>query len=399
MKKNHILHQAIAMLFLASGCTTANPGHRVCTENQPLRCEGTALVTCSGDGTDEVDLACPLGCSDAEPRCIDPIPSNSLARHLESSSSRADLDLGESATINTDSGEITVGEAPVVVDSDLVAQTNAPNIRVLVVRSLMAKDVNVTGANALAIVSGSDIAITGTLAVSAKGSVGGAGAFDQTGCTGKVPPEGKVGGAGGGGFGSVGGPGGKGLGDMGEAGLGGAKAGTAELTPLRGGCGGGGVAPDKTPGAGGGAIQLVSRNQILISGNLAANGGGGFGGGGSGGGILLEAPTVEVSGSVVANGGGGGTQSGDNCTSGQDGQLNATPATGGRCKSALPILRASGGAGAAGDAEAKPGSGIFSSQGNGGGGAGRIRINTMPGGLRSTGILSPNPSLGTLATP
>lgn len=35
--------------------------------------------------------------------------------------------------------------------------------------------------------------------------------------------------------------------------------------------------------------------------------------------------------------------------------------------------------------------------GHGGGGAGRIRINTAPGGLSASGVLSPNASLGTLA--
>jgi hypothetical protein len=36
--------------------------------------------------------------------------------------------------------------------------------------------------------------------------------------------------------------------------------------------------------------------------------------------------------------------------------------------------------------------------GHGGGGVGRIRVNTAPGGLRTTGLFSPNPSTGALAT-
>lgn len=395
-------HPTVVVVVLASACTTPNPNFRECTANEPLRCEDGTLTTCNGDGTAEVTLTCPLGCSATEPRCIDPVPSNGLARHLESSSSRADLDLGDAATINTDTGEITVAGAPVSVDTDMLAQTGGPNIRVFVVRSLTAKDVVVIGTNALAIVSASDIAISGTLAVSATGAAPGAGAFNEDGCTGKLPPAGKVGGAGGGGFGSVGGPGGKGLGDDGVAGLGGAKAGTSTLIPLRGGCSGGGGAPGQSPGAGGGAIQLVSRNQITVSGVVAANGGGGAGGGGSGGSILLEAPSVEVSGSVVANGGGGGVGDANDCTQAQDGRLDAMSASGATCKlSKGPILflRPFGGAGAAGDAEAKGGSGGFFGIGSGGGGLGRIRVNTAPGGLAATGIFSPNPSLGTLSTP
>lgn len=395
------LHSIALVVVLASGCTTPNPNFRECTANQPLRCDDNTLTSCNGEGTAEVSVACSLGCSATELRCVDPVPSNGLARHLESSSSRADLDLGDAATMNTDTGEVVVAGVPVAVDTDTLVQTGGPSIRVFVVRRLTAKDIAVSGANALAIVSGSDITVSGTLTVSAAGAIPGAGAFNEETCTGKLPPPGKSGGFGGGGFGSVGGPGGRGFGDDAVAGLGGAKVGTTTLTPLRGGCSGAGEGLGRQAGAGGGAVQLVSRNQIIVSGIIAANGGGGSGGGGAGGGILLEAPAVQLVGSVVANGGGGGVGIAEDCVQGQDGRFDTKPAAGGTCKATpgpIILIRPSGGAGAAGDVDAKSGGGVIA-VGHGGGGAGRIRVNTAPGGLAATGTFSPNPSLGTISTP
>ena len=172
------------------------------------------------------------------------------------------------------------------------------------------------------------------------------------------------------------------------------------LVPLRGGCDSGTLGPTNF-GAGGGAVQLVSRTRIAISGVVAANGSA-FVGGGSGGGILLEAPVVEISGAVVANGGGGS----GGCffpRIGEDGRLDATPAAGG---APCDASGANGGNGGAGNTGA--GNGVNANTvgtgapaafgGFGGGSVGRIRINTVTGGLRVTGLFSPNPSTGTIAT-
>lgn len=358
------------------------------------------MVRCDGEGTGTIDEVCPLGCSTTALRCVDPIPSNGLARFVELSSNRADLYLGESAKMNTDTGEILVGGSPARVDTELVSQPGGPTIRVVIARSVTAKDVVVSGTNALAIVSGGDIQIDGTFTVSARGGTPGPGSFYEEGCVGKAPPPNNAGGAGGGGFGSEGGEGGTFGRELGMPGPGGRKSGTDTLTPLRGGCDGGWASATKNPGAGGGAIQLFSRRQIAIKGILAASGGGGLGGGGSGGGILLEAPIVQVSGAVTANGGGGG-----GCDSGGDGRSDTLPTGGAGCSTgSIGNFRdnARGGNGAAGDVPANPGGSrilIDGAAGGGGGGFGRIRINTSPGGLRNTGIFSPNPSLGTIAIP
>jgi hypothetical protein len=149
-------------------------------------------------------------------------------------------------------------------------------------------------------------------------------------------------------------------------------------------------------------VQLVSRTKIAISGVVAANGAS-SGGGGSGGGVLLEAPVVEVSGNVVANGAGGA----GGCLiprMGENARLDATAAAGGvGCDPQNTRDGGSGGAGTAGpriggSVNLTSAGGSIAFGGHGGGGVGRIRVNTNPGGLRVSGLFSPNPSTGSLGT-
>lgn len=355
--------------------------------------------------------ACAAGCNAAELRCADVVPSNNLASFLALASSQKDLDLGDSATINTDTGRVAIDGTSIDVNSGTLDQTGAPTIRVLLVRSLTAKKVEVTGTNALAVVSDGDININGVFAASAHDATPGAGALDEARCQGApqvVGPNGKtVSGAGGGGFGSVGGDGGSGkrVDDFAPAQKGGQTTGNASLIPLRGGCRGGGAFFGG--GRGGGAIQLVSRTQILIAdnGGVATNGGARGGcGGGSGGGILLEAPVVQVAdkGFVVANGAGG-----MGSLMGQDGQLSATPALGSNInfRQDYNAQEGAGGNGGARNSEATNGQSLDEGTlavipwaGHAGGGAGRIRVNTIPDGLKQGGVFSPVPSTGPLAT-
>lgn len=433
MKYQNINHSIACLLAVATsatttvvaGCTTANPSHRphpdaavdgavdgpsdaapLCTANQPLRCEMSSLVRCNGDGTAELNEPCPLGCVEADLRCVDLVPSNGLIQYLSMSSSQPDLDLGASATINTDTGEVRAGGVSLTVFSNSMTQSAPPGIpaiRVFVVRSLTAKDVSVIGKSSLAITASNDIKINGLFTVSGYQGSSGAGAFNENACRGQAAPQGGGGGVGGGGFGSLGGAGGGGFGISGGSfyypgGAGGASTGNALLEPLRGGCDGGG-----SLAYGGGAVQLVSRTQILVRGVIAANGTTGDSGGGAGGGILLEAPSVEVSGSVVANGGGGGSSGGGSflCGLGQDGRTDATPASGSPfCNRGMPSLAfGAGGHGGAGTIAATDGDGgLVNYGGHGGGGYGRIRINTASGDFLTTGIVSPTPSKGTLVT-
>lgn len=378
-----------------------------CTANQVLRCgnDNLSLVRCNGDGTAERTESCPLGCVNADLRCKDVVPSNGLGRYLDMASGQPDLNLGDSAEINTDNGEVTVGGVPVTVFSEAVAQSGSPTIRVFAVRSLTAKNVVVNGTNALAIGASGDISINGVFLVAPRAM-----SAPNDPCRGKDSPFGDKygGGAGGGGFGSRGGDGGGGFGydgiDFEAGGAGGAETGNVSLVPLRGGCSGGGSATSSA--AGGGAVQLFSRTRLTIRGKVAANGsGGGFAtggaGGGSGGGILLEAPSVEVlfGGGVVANGG-----SGRGYQLGAEGGLDATPARGGGGETRSDgRIHGAGGDGGAGSAAAQPGVGPNVGAlpvhygGGGGGGVGRIRINTASGDFSNAGIVSPVASKGTIA--
>jgi len=376
----------------------------ICKANQALRCDGSSLVRCNNNGTAEISESCSLSCNASQLRCSNIDPSNNLAPYLDMTGGEPDLDPGTAATINTDDGTVMVDGKLLVVKSTVTPQTAAPNIRVFIVHSLTAAQVTISGGNALAVVSNGDLTIGGVFTASAIINVPGAGAFNDTICKGGDAPVlagGTAGGSGGGGFGFAGGSGGTAISDSGTAsgGAGGAPTGNPTLIPLRGGCDSGAVGPAK--GSGGGAIQLVSRTKIAVSGVIAANGSS-VTGGGSGGGILLEAPVVEVSGSVVANGGAGA----GGCIfprSGENGRLDAIPATAGVGCSDTGRDGGSGGAGNTGAGNGvsinRAGTGVTAVfAGYGGGGVGRIRVNTASGGLHTTGIFSPNPSTGPIAT-
>ncbi len=145
-------------------------------------------------------------------------------------------------------------------------------------------------------------------------------------------------GGGGGGFGTAGGQGGQGAGET-----------VVVLNPqisvskplaLHGGCPGGtgGATLSSSVGDGGGAVYLMARTLIRITGSITASGSaggggtggtgfaGGGGGGGSGGLIGLEAPTIELDGaSLSALGGGGGSGGMSLGSPGTPGNIGADP--------------------------------------------------------------------------
>lgn len=403
----------IILTIAVVSCTVPNPNYRghidasvgdfACTANQPLRCDGANLIRCGAVDDTAVSETCAFGCSASELRCLDMAPSNGLASFLDQASGEPDLDLGDWATIDTDTGIITLGGALLnpAPQTAVQVQAGAPAIRVLTARSLKAKQVDVVGTNALAVVTSGDIAIQGAFTASANVVTSAAGSQSGDICKGQNGNYNNAlrfrGGSGGGGFGSTGGAGGGRAGSgtsttsvtqPGSAG--GAATGTPTLIPLRGGCDGGGT----NAGRGGGAIALVSRTRIVVTGTIAVNGGGGGGdsaGGGSGGGILLEAPIVDVSGKVVANGGGG-----SGCGVATNGQPSSIPAAGSLgCTNFY--TNGAGGNGAAGNVSAGDGTPSADVGGGGGGGVGRIRVNTTPDGQHATGLYSPAPTYGPLA--
>jgi hypothetical protein len=220
-----------------------------------------------------------------------------------------------------------------------------------------------------------------------------------------------AGGGSGGGFGTPGGMGGRGFESLVSV-SGGAAAGNASLSPLRGGCPGGeggtGDGIGGLGGAGGGAFQLTVAGELTISGELLAAGGGGQagsdvqdggGGGGSGGAILLEADSYDVDDAAViaANGGSGAggqptSLTTDMSASGEDGAASTSAAIGG-------VAYGSGGDGGGGAAlsshaqDGLDGVAFISTGGAGGGGGGGVGRIFLRGAASCTpsGVLSPQP--------
>lgn len=370
-----------------------------CPVGTTALCSGNGLVTCDGEGNITNTETCALGCNATETRCNKVDPSNGLAAMLDEAAASTDLLLSGATTINTDAGTIVDQTG---MRTPLTSQVNGSPIGSLVIKVksfTTGGNISVEGTRALVILSGEDVVINHDINVSARLDVNGPGAItNNASCRGGAPAannaDGGAGG-GGGGFGTAGGTGGTGGIPVIAGGTAGMIAGNPELVPLRGGCPGGvssyNSGGSHAPGAGGGAIQIVSGTRISVGDNAAilANGSGARGpasvfcvvdtpcgngyGGGAGGGVLLEAPVVTLAATagIFANGGGGkcGVSG-----SGQAGQRSTTPATGQTCSGDT----GSAGNGAAGATGATNGGNGLNDDpvgGGGGGGMGRIRVN------------------------
>lgn len=332
--------------------------------------------------------------------------------------------------------ELVTGDA--VLDTDAGTLTSGP-VAIDILGEVIA-DVFVVWTTGLTIGTEADLRVTGSLpvvfistgAITIDGDLDGAGDADSPvvgdNPAGANPPEcdaapagpgqpcaaeGASGG-GGGSFALVGGQGGGGGSgrNCAAAGTGPVPGGTfgeAVMTRppnLRGGCAGGaggesldnGAAAGRA-GSGGGAIALVARETITISGvvNVGGAGGGGGkersggGGGGSGGMIVLEATTITITidGRVAANGGGGGGGAdGGTADEGSDGEDSVMPAGGG-AKAGSGTDGGKGGARAdAAQAATISGRG----GGGGGGGVGFVRIHSLSGATADPMSVSPAPS-------
>lgn len=319
-------------------------------EPDTIVCDDAAerYVECDSNGAAAVVIDCPLGCYELAEKCVDVAPSNGLAGYLDlarDDASVTDIVFTGSSTINTDTGEVSIGGVVTALPTDV-----ANGIRVYMFKSLeIPGTLKVTGAIPLAFVSHGDATITGTLDVSADSTMRGPGGVDVGACVGSGTSNiasNPIPGGGGGGRFQAGAAGGAGYnGPAGQAG--GEVNSDPDLQPLVGGCRGGTAAylifptPPPNGGGGGGAVQITSRTRVEIvsTGKIDASGGGGTGpgpgpGGGSGGGILLEAPTVVIdgAGAVISTkgGAGGGTRgSGTSAAPGEDGGTGPAAANGG----------------------------------------------------------------------
>jgi hypothetical protein len=249
-----------------------------------------------------------------------------------------------------------------------------------------------TGSRPLVLAATDTITIA-TLVVAANDNGGAPGAPASTCGAFATAPGNDSGGAGGGAGGSFVTAGGNGGTGDAVKGIGGTTSPTTGApTVLRAGCegqrGGQGTTTGANPGHAGGAVYVVARNIIAITGAINASGSGGDGGnspgaggagGGTGGSIVLDAPTISAM-VLVANGagGGGGASQGGPGNGGNAPSITTplTPADGGNANGGG---NGKGGAGYANQAAATVGQssgGNGHGGGGGGGGGGYIRANT-----------------------
>jgi hypothetical protein len=409
----------------AGDATDASVDGAMCTQTT---CSAGTLEVCGTSGTVESTETCRLGCFSND-RCNRVDPSNGLGAQVDGAVGLSAVTLPAGSMVDTDNGVIRSGGQVVAVATETVAQAGGQTLRVFTARSFAIHDTRVTGNMPVAFVAYGDIVLEGILDISADVGVAGPGALvctgngrgsDQPGgyWSNRLPGHNGSGqyiwnsaGPGGGGFGSDGAQGGDN--STATGGAGGTANGVAALTPLRGGCPGGGVNSGQVDvgngGRGGGAVQLVSATgQIVVMGlspalaGVHAGGSGGRGcdnngtstmspppgtgcgpgGGGSGGGILLEAASVrfETSSVLLAAGGGGGGSGGcGEPRHGQEAPPNGSTAAGGNCPVETWGTPGPGGSGASASSAQVGGSVTYFDGGGGGGGLGRIRINTVDG--------------------
>jgi hypothetical protein len=398
------IDHSVTAVFTSNSCT---PNTSTCDKNTNV------FTRCDGNGMVAETRACPLGCNSGAPRCNEVNPSNGLAAALDMydalpANQKVAANLPDGSKIDTSAKTIKDGGgATINLPTTTITQSGAPDIFVVMVKSWQSGNVVVDGTRAFAIVSDGDVAINGVLQLDAHDDgfpltrSEGPGSVTTCDASNGLTSGGDHTGGGGGGHGTDGAKGG----DSGVSlgGNGSTQQNDAAATPLRGGCRGGTGSDGAVfnRGRGGGAIQIVSRTQVVLgsTGVVSANATGGGGslsasgdnaGGGAGGTILLEAPIVTMGSASIfaANGGGGG------CTNGlgNPGQRSSTPATG--CSPS--VAGGKGGDGGAGASGPQVGTANASNGGGGGGAYGRVRINTAQTFMQGSATISPTPSLGTL---
>ena len=394
-------------------------GCRVCQPNETV-CANGAVQTCDAGGTVVQTETCALGCFEDQPRCREVAPSNGLAAVIDQVPNAPDVVL-ENCSFNTTNGQVAADPAPAaLMPSAFVPNGARPSIRVFVGHNVLLRNCRgvSTSNNPLAIVATGTLTIEGRLRVDGQvGGVtngtckGGQGFYYDT-----TSNTVRSNGSGGGGNATAGGRGGNIANQPGGAG--GIVIGNDELVPLQGGCASGGVdvfdPPDVSTyssigSTGGGAVQLVSRHQIVINGAVDVRGTSGIGeqcgtglgscnwGGGGGGSALLEAPvvTIAASGSLIAKGG-----SGWYCGMASELDNTAAPAS---CGANLGTSYGASTVVPGGNGDDYPGvpqDGMRVETGPGGGGVGRVRINTATGTYTkdSTSVEAAKVTVGMLPT-
>jgi len=208
---------------------------------------------------------------------------------------------------DTETGIWTISSNTVINSNVTCKIINITNNAVVTINNTATGAIIKLEAENITVEAGSVINATG------KGYAGGSAGNDGSGPGGGGAGQPYTGGGGGAGYG---GTGGSGSGSGNTAGSGGTTYGD-EISPTDLGSGGGGSSTyyegPASGGRGGGAILLEAKN-IILNGNIYANGLNGQsnkygGGGGSGGSVFIIANTISGTSTIEANGGNGGSGS------------------------------------------------------------------------------------------
>lgn len=284
------------------GCSAANRGCNSCAPDTS-RCVEAGLSRCGSNGVLSVAEPCALGCVEAPtPHCAYLQPKY-LPSVCDVPSAEPSLTISNSGTFDTSLDSNCNG--------GIVVQNGAPSICVAHYGTITIQagktltiigrtEIPNEGGRSVALVADGALTIEGTVDLGAVGMQSGPGGGTTVS---SGPPVGSnaQGGAGGK---TAGGPGGSLTADGGALNGGAPSTNPNLLTALVGGA-------RVVGGGGGGGMMISCRGTVSVPGVISAGGGGGVvflvaGGGGAGGNIVLQGIDVVVTGEVYANGGGGG---------------------------------------------------------------------------------------------
>ncbi len=323
---------------------------------------GVADTDGDGDGTPNCNDGCPADATTAG-ACFPFTHTNFNTSTINyASAPTPTLNCG-TTVINTTNNPISFSNWCGGVNPTYVVQSQSggPEVIVIPLRGLTIASgatLRLQGTRPVIFAVRGNVVVSGTIDASASGTTAGAGGNWSCGGSAGGSGTGSDGtfqGGGGGGGGAFGTNGGRGQGgdNNNNYGAGGSARGSANITPLYGGCSGGnGGGCGSGGGAGGGAVQITASGNIDINTTIRANGGngaacGGYsggGGGGSGGAIVLESATRDTAGSTIqANGGNGADGEGISNGNGANGSTSSSSAGG-----SLSGSVASGGGGGGG---------------------------------------------------
>ena len=344
------------------------------------------MCNATGDNLDEHSCSVGACVSEPTPHCpyLEPIY---LPNVCDAPATMPMLAVAVSATFDTDFDMNCTG--------GVVQQAGGAEICVVRYGSISVEadvELTVVGTRAVAFVSDDELLIAGILDVSATERTDGPGG----GLIVSGTREGNVIGGGGAGFKTQGGAGGNASTDGGAANGGPPSPDPAAVPVLSGGSRPQGLdaTANNSGGAGGAATLISCRGRVNVTGTIDSGGGGGArgfflsiaavggAGGGSGGYVVLQGLDVVVTGEVFANGGGGGSGRPSNAQSGahgQDAPRSMFGGAGGLTSGAGEGAGGSGGSITSGPTSGKRSTDPAASAGGGGGSMGFFQTYTPEG--------------------